>query len=263
MIAFAAAVFPTRAASLLPSRTDARCLQHNACQRHYYHHRHATMTTDAVQVRPVVICDVMDTLVRDPFRNGMAAHFGFDTMSAFIAAKAPGVWVDFEHGSISETDLAQRMFLDGRDVDISALKQFLCRSYTLLPGVAQMLAQLRAAHVPVHACSNYPAWDGLIEQSVHLAEYHGVHWTFVSGHQGVRKPDLRAYQVAAQLAGDVPLDQCVFLDDSSDNCKAAQQAGMTAVHFVDVPDCLPKLQSALATLGTDIDFSQPLHQEPK
>ncbi len=174
----------------------------------------------------VLVCDVLDTLVADPFSR-MHSHFGFSDMKSFLAAKAPGTWEAFELGQISETELSMSFFRDGRKADIDALKQFLSSSYTLLPGIAELLGDFKAAQVPVYLCSNYGPWDALIEAAVGLSSTYSATWTFVSASHGVRKPDKAAYEKTALLA-NVDVAQCVLLDDRERNCAGARDAGYAA-----------------------------------
>ena len=53
-----------------------------------------------------------------------------------------------------------------------------------------------------------------------------------SAREGLRKPDPRIYLRACQCLG-VPPAQCLFMDDSLDNVRAAQQTGMQALHWPD------------------------------
>ncbi|GAA3303001.1 HAD family hydrolase [Streptomyces cinereospinus] len=64
-----------------------------------------------------------------------------------------------------------------------------------------------------------------------------------SARVGLVKPDPRIYRIAADLAG-VPLDRCLFVDDTLDNVRGAAVLGMNAVHFREVAD----LERALAPL---------------
>lgn len=214
----------------------------------------STVVSPAGSTRPVVIVDVLDTLVVDPFYTGMASHFNFDTLDAFIAAKTSQVWLDFETGRIDENELAKSFFKDGRKVDVGQLKQFLRNSYQLIPGVDIMLNTLRQTNIDVHVCSNYPVWCSLIEDSVGLQSNFGVKWTFVSGHQGSRKPDKLAYTTTAQLA-NVPLASCILIDDRLDNCQGAINAGYyDAVQFRNVPQACRQLEHIFATLNVQLSF---------
>lgn len=206
------------------------------------------------RARLVVVADVLDTLVADPFHNGMAAHLKFDSFEQFLKAKAPNVWVDFELGIIDEMELARTFFKDERTLDVFQFKQFLCNTYQLIPGVDAMLNTLRQANVDVHVCSNYPVWATLIEESVGLESRFGVKWTFVSAHHGVRKPDKRAFTSVANLA-NVPVSSCVLLDDKESNCLAATDAGFfAAVHFHNAPDTCQQLEHIFSKNKTPLLF---------
>ena len=51
--------------------------------------------------RPILLFDVMDTLVREPFFTDVPAFFGM-TLDELFAEKHPTSWIDFEHGRIDE-----------------------------------------------------------------------------------------------------------------------------------------------------------------
>lgn len=181
----------------------------------------------------VLVSDVLDTLVYDPFSRGMAAHFGYSTMGEFLAAKTPETWVRFESGQLTEAELSAQFFRDRPPIDVAALKTFLSQRYSLIPGAADLLRDFANANIPVHLCTNYPAWTSLIEDAVHLESF-GAKWTFISADHGTRKPQHDAYVITARLAA-VPPAQCVLLDDRQSNCDGAISAGFhAAFRFHDV-----------------------------
>lgn len=209
--------------------------------------------------RPVIISDVLDTLVVDPFFNGMSSFFKFESMKQFTDAKSPNVWIDFELGRISEKEVGEQFFQDGRLVDINELKMFLKSSYRLVPGVDNLLNGLRRAKIEVHICSNYPIWASLIEDAVGLNSKYGVKWTFVSAQHGVRKPDKRAFAITAQLAG-VDMSSCILLDDREKNCLAAIEAGyMTAIRFENAQQVCNRLETILSRSQTPAHFDNDPH----
>ncbi len=189
---------------------------------------------------PVLLLDVMDTLVRDPFRD-LPEHFGlpFDEL---LAQKDPDAWPAFERGELDEQEYARRFFRDGRPVDGAGLRAFMAARYRWLEGVEDLLARLAARGVEMHALSNYPCWYESVEAAVGLSRY--VAWTFVSCRTGVRKPDPEAYLGAARALGRAP-SACLFVDDRAKNCAAAEAVGMPAVRFTSV-DALAR---ALADRG--------------
>lgn len=183
------------------------------------------MTTRA----PVLLLDVMDTLVRDPFRD-LPEHFGlpFDEL---LALKDPDAWPAFERGELDEGEYARRFFRDGRPVDGAGLRAFMAARYRWIEGVEDLLARLHARGVEMHALSNYPCWYEAVEAAVGLSRY--VAWTFVSCRTGVRKPDAEAYLGAARALDRAP-GECLFVDDRAKNVSAAEAVGMAAVRFTSV-----------------------------
>lgn len=189
----------------------------------------------------VLLFDVMGTLVRDPFFVEVPAFFGV-ALQELIAAKHPTAWVDFELGEIDDEGLARRFFTDGRRLDVDGLRRAMQAGYELLPGIEELLGELRARQQPMHVLSNYPHWYRLIEDRLALSRF--LPWTFVSCHTRVRKPDARAYLGAAAALGVAP-EACVFVDDRRDNCEAARAVGMDAIRFRDAA----ALREALADRG--------------
>jgi len=53
----------------------------------------------------------------------------------------------------------------------------------------------------------------------------------LSYQHGIRKPDPRIFQLAAERLG-VELEECVFIDDVVEYCEGAQSIGMTAIQYV-------------------------------
>jgi HAD superfamily hydrolase (TIGR01509 family) len=177
--------------------------------------------------RPILLLDVMSTLVYDPFAVEMPAFFGL-TFQEMFARKDPTAWVEFERGEIDEATFFDRFFMGEREVDGEAFRAMLAESYRYLDGVEEMLTALSEAGVPMHTLSNYPSWWEIIESSLELSRW--VEWTFVSCRMGVRKPDVAIYARAAATLGVAP-GRCLFVDDREKNCEGARAAGMQAVRF--------------------------------
>lgn len=174
----------------------------------------------------ILLLDVMDTLVRDPFRE-LPAMWGL-SMAELLEAKTPDAWPRFERGELTEADLTTAYFRDGRAFDVEAVKAFLSARYAWLDGVEALLVDLAGRGVDMHALSNYPDWYRLIEARLGLSRYVG--WSFVSCATGVRKPDPQAYLGPAAALGVRP-SECLFVDDRAGNVRAAEAAGMPAIRF--------------------------------
>ncbi|HEX4353725.1 MAG TPA: HAD family phosphatase [Polyangiales bacterium] len=175
----------------------------------------------------IILWDVMDTLVRDPFRDAMPGFFGM-TLAQMLEAKHPDAWVRFERGELSEPDFLRSFFHDGREYDHAGFKAFIAAAYEFIDGIPPLLAALQARGHAMHVLSNYPEWHTLIETRLQLSRF--VAWTFVSCKLGLRKPDPAIYRQAAQALSVGPSD-CLFIDDRARNCEAARAVGMDALQF--------------------------------
>lgn len=61
---------------------------------------------------------------------------------------------------------------------------------------------------------------------------------------GVRKPEMKFYEIACAVVGVEPAE-CVFLDDLGVNLKPARAMGMTTIKVVDPADAINALQEVL------------------
>ena len=183
----------------------------------------------------ILLFDVMDTLVHDPFRDALPRFFGL-TFEQLLALKHPTAWIEFEVGAIDEETFARKLFRDGRKFDVGGLRRAMAEAYALIPGVATLLGELTVAGAPMHAFSNYPAWWRLVEERTALSRW--LQWSFVSAETGLRKPDPAAYLAPATRLGVAPRD-CLLIDDREKNVAAARALGMDGERFVSVADLRP------------------------
>lgn len=185
----------------------------------------------------ILLLDVMDTLVHDPFFVEVLAHLNL-TLEELFAVKDKEAWLAFERDEITEAQYAERFWKDRSPVDIEAVKAAMVDGYRLIDGIEPLLGELKEQGVPMYALSNYPHWWTLIEDKLKLSRF--IEWRFVSCQTGVRKPDPEAYLGPAR-ALDVPPSACLFVDDRGHNCKAALEQGMQAIKFVGANDLRAKL----------------------
>jgi HAD superfamily hydrolase (TIGR01509 family) len=177
--------------------------------------------------RPVLLFDVMDTLVEEPFWRAMPAFFGL-TLEELLAVKHPTAWVEFELGQIEEQEFLARFFRDGRAFDRAAFLAAVHGAYRWLDGMEALLGELGRAGFALHALSNYPRWYQAIEARLGLGRY--LAWSFVSCDTGLRKPDPESFLQAARQLGLAP-GECLLVDDREENCAAARALGLQALPF--------------------------------
>jgi HAD superfamily hydrolase (TIGR01509 family) len=191
-------------------------------------------------MRPILLWDVMGTLVRDPFFEEMPEFFGL-SFEELLAVKHPSAWAEFERGERSEKNFLDGFFADGREFDREGFVRRVRASYEWLPGLEELLGELHRAGCRMHAFSNYPVWFRLIEERLELSRF--LDWTFVSCLTGLRKPDSVAYAQALDALG-VSGERCVFIDDRVDNCEAARDHRIRSVVFEGVEPLRASLREA-------------------
>ncbi|CAL5404018.1 unnamed protein product [Camellia sinensis] len=197
---------------------------------------------------PVLLFDVMDTIVRDPFYHDVPAFFRM-SLKELIECKDPTAWIEFEKGLINETELARNFFKDGRPFDLEGLKNCMRRGYAYIEGVDGLLHALKQNNYEMHAFTNYPIWYEMIEDKLKLSSY--LSWSFCSCITGKRKPEPDFYlEVLRHLA--VEPASCIFIDDRLRNVEAAMDAGIIGLHFKDVN----LLCQDLSLLGIDISANK-------
>jgi FMN phosphatase YigB (HAD superfamily) len=189
-------------------------------------------------MQPILLFDVMDTLVYNPFNREIPEFFGC-TQTELVSVKHPLAWRRFETGEIDESEYLSTCFADGRTFDQAAFLKRVSECYRWIDGSEQMLERLCNRGYEIHALSNYPIWYQTIENRLQLSRY--LQWTFVSCLTGVRKPASEAFLRAAQHLNRSP-ESCLFIDDSAVNCEAAISAGMSAIRFFNAADVWTELQ---------------------
>ncbi|KFK42385.1 hypothetical protein AALP_AA2G249200 [Arabis alpina] len=162
---------------------------------------------------PILLFDIMDTIVRDPFYHDVPSFFRMP-MKELLESKHPMAWIEFEKGLIDEEELERNFFIDGRDFDMEGLKECMISGYSYLDGMQELLQTLKADDFEIHAFTNYPIWYKMIEDKLKLSDY--LSWTFCSCNAGKRKPDPEFYLQVVGHLGVEPCD-CIFIDDRLDN----------------------------------------------
>ncbi|MCP4192817.1 MAG: HAD family phosphatase [Planctomycetaceae bacterium] len=175
--------------------------------------------------RPLLLFDVMGTLVTEPFLEAMPRFFQM-SLAQLRAAVDPTPWIEFEKNRIHEQQFCDQFFRDGRSVDPQKLRQCLYDAYDWVDGMQELMVELHQSGVEMHALSNYPIWFEIIEEKLKLSRY--LDWTFVSCKTGFRKPDPEAYRVVGRKL-QISMDDCVFVDDRQENVEAARAVGMDSV----------------------------------
>jgi putative hydrolase of the HAD superfamily len=147
---------------------------------------------------------------------------------------------DLETGRLSEEEFEPRF---GAVLELAAERHsgLIDRLFAGMRPDEEMLAAVAAAKragVRTGLLSN--SWGkGRYDRSRFPELFDGV---VISGEAGVRKPEPRIYELAAESVGLAPAE-CVFVDDLAGNLKPARELGMATVHHVSARDTIPALES--------------------
>jgi HAD superfamily hydrolase (TIGR01509 family) len=175
----------------------------------------------------VVAFDLMDTVVRDPFREALEVATGLGLRELF-ERRDPTVYPAFERGEIDEAAYWAHYAAAGIAVDPEAFHRTRREGIAFLPGMAELLDDLAGQVVRVTA-SNYPVWVEELARDHLGGRFERI---IASCHLGVRKPERGFFErLVEQL--EVSADEVCFVDDRHDNVEAARQAGLRAHRFVD------------------------------
>ena len=173
--------------------------------------------------------DLMDTVLRDPFREALEAATEL-SLAELFARREASVYPAFERGDIDEAAYWAHYAEAGITADPDAFHRVRRAGLRWLPGMQDLLDDLGGIVLRATA-SNYPVW---VEQ---LAKDHlegRFERILASCHLGVRKPDVAFYERLLERLQLDP-DQVLFVDDREENVVGARQAGLAAHRFVDAP----------------------------
>jgi 2-haloacid dehalogenase len=124
----------------------------------------------------------------------------------------------------------------------------------VIPGTVELLAELRAAGMPLYALTNWSAetFGVARERFELLAWFDGV---VVSGEERLIKPDPRFFRLLLERFGLAP-ESTFYVDDSEANVEAARRLGLDAVRFSD-PRQLRRELVARRVLGRSAPSARP------
>lgn len=171
---------------------------------------------------------------KSAMRDWLGISYGTDAVDSPVHA--------LERGEVEvpdfERQLAARLqTVDGRPVEPDGLLTRMFAGFGHEPSMTEALRHVKAAGLSTALLSNswgldYPReqWDELFDVVV------------ISGEVGMRKPEARIFQLAADRLG-LPPEACVFVDDLAPNIRGAAAVGMVGVHHVTPQQTIEELET--------------------
>lgn len=173
----------------------------------------------------VVAFDLMDTLVRDPYREALVAGTGLSLEEIFVGRDLTA-YPAFERGELTEDEYWATYAEAGVPVDTEAFHRARRGGYGWIKGMHNLATDV-AASVRTVVASNYTAWiqdlaegllDGIIDE------------TIASYQLGARKPDEDFYLRLSERLATSP-DEVLLIDDRQANVDGAAAVGMDGILF--------------------------------
>lgn len=191
----------------------------------------------------VVLFDVMDTVLVDPFLAALRACTPLPLEELF-ARRDADLWPAFERGELDEPAYWAGWEAAGLPHDPDAFHAARRAGTRWIEGMPALLDELAGVVERVTA-SNYPVW--IEELAVdHLADR--FERILASHHLGVRKPDPAFYLRLLEEVAAAP-GEAAFVDDREVNVRAAEDLGIRSHRFEDAAT----LRAWLADLGVPLD----------
>jgi len=155
---------------------------------------------------------------------------------------------ELECGRMSEHDFLERVGRQvsadlGREVEMHS---FSARWFAALETNHEMVEYLRGVRARGYRTAiltnNVREWEPRWRSMLPVDEIFEL--VIDSAFVGVRKPDPAIYELTCERLG-VPPGACVFIDDTEVNCTAANELGITAIHFQDTAQTIRDVEAAL------------------
>lgn len=201
-------------------------------------------------IRRAVLFDfggVLTSSVLDGFAEFGRVECGDPTLPVRLFSDDPEakrMLVDHEEGRLDHDDfeagLADRLRAEGVEVEtvglIGRMQSYLVRDEAMI----DLVAELRAAGVPVGLISNSLGRDCYVGYDL-PAMFDAV---TISGHEGVRKPSRRLYEIGCERLGVTP-SEAIMVDDLAHNIVAAGRLGMGGVVHREARETAEQLEELL------------------
>ena len=194
-----------------------------------------------------VIFDIGNVLVDWSPRHLYAPHFQDGSeLDRFLTEIVPQSWnMEMDAGKPVSVAVEERIALYPDHADL--ILRWRDNGTELIKGAiegsVEIMANLRRAHVPLYAISNYNRGRFDADRK-RFAFYDWFDDIVLSGDVGLLKPDPRIYRLLIERTGLDPA-RSLFVDDRLENVEGARSVGLLGHQFTDAE----KLRQALRASG--------------
>ena len=177
---------------------------------------------------------------------------GVDAQRIWELLFASGYELDFEAGRISSRQVHERFLQEtGAQLDFDSFARAFSDIFEVNLGVKIVLAQLAYCgyRLGILSNTNEMHWQLLTDGRYGLIP--AVFEQLVLSYEvGAVKPEPAIFQAAAQKAGVAP-GEIFYVDDIPGHIEGARAVGFDAAQFIDTPDLVSQLRSAVSSSTID------------
>jgi putative hydrolase of the HAD superfamily len=153
-----------------------------------------------------------------------------------------------EKGQITEADFLERMADDlepelGHRPEMHRFSEIYFEALEPNPPMIELMRELaRGGMRTALLTNNVREWEPLWRSMLPVDEIFEL--VVDSAFVGCRKPEPRIYEITLERLA-VRAEDCLFVDDVEDNCEAARELRMTALHFEANEQAIGEIRAAL------------------
>src|SRR5215211_6429715 len=157
---------------------------------------------------------------------------------------------ELETGNLTEVDFLARLgdALEpalGHRPELHRFREIYFEALHPNPPMIDLMREAKAGgHRMGLLTNNVREWEPLWRAMLPVDEIFEV--VVDSGFVGCRKPDPEIYDLTLERMGGTDPGECLFIDDTDVNCKAAEQLGMSTVHYRRNDQAIGEIREALA-----------------
>ncbi len=201
-----------------------------------------------------MLFDFGGVILTSPFEafNAYEAEVGLpsDTIRTINATNPDAnAWARFERGELDAAGFVGVFETEARDLghEVDARRVLDGLHGHVRPEMVEALRRCRERLATAMLTNNFrdPDVDGERAPRAELTPIYELFDAVIeSSVVGVRKPEVRFYEIACERLGVEPAE-CVFLDDLGVNLKPARAMGMTTIKVVDPAAAIAELESVV------------------
>jgi putative hydrolase of the HAD superfamily len=196
----------------------------------------------------VLTTPLMESFAAYQRRSGITPKQLGEAMIRILEAAGIHPLHELERGAITEDEFLRRLEQElGGDVRLHEFQETYFNALSRNDKMIELMRELREQGYRMALLTNNvrewePRWRAMLPDIDEIFEV-VVDSAFV----GMRKPEPEIYELTVERLGDsLRPAECVFVDDIEENCRAAREVGMRAVHFRDSAQAAAEVRAALA-----------------